>query len=66
MGVATLLIPAFLTTGCGGMNATGSVNPLMFLMPGLGQTGPAPVEEPAQTHPADPVLEPVQIATHTR
>lgn len=66
LGVATLLIPAFLTTGCGGVNATGSVSPLMFLMPGLGQTGPAPVEEPAQSHPTDPAPGPVQIATHIR
>lgn len=54
------------TIGCGGVNATGSVSPLMFLMPGLGQTGPAPVENPAEPCPADLSLNPVQIAVHTR
>jgi hypothetical protein len=66
LGVATLLIPAFLTTGCGGVNATGSVSPLMFLIPGLGHTGPAPLEEPAQLPSTDSFLEPIQIATQTR
>jgi hypothetical protein len=66
LGVATLLIPAFLTTGCGGVNATGSVSPLMFLVPGLGHAGPAPLEEPAQSPPTDSFPEPIQIATHTR
>ena len=66
LGVATLLIPAVLTVGCSGVNATGSVNPLMFLMPGLGQTSPKPVETPPQSPPADPLLEPIQIAAHPR
>jgi hypothetical protein len=66
LGVATLLIPAMFTIGCGGVNATGSVSPLMFLMPGLGQTGPAPVEAPAAPCPADLSQDPIQIAVHTR
>jgi hypothetical protein len=66
LGVATLLIPAILTTGCGGVNATGGVSPLMFLVPGLGHTGPALLEEPAQLPATDSLLEPIQIATHTR
>lgn len=28
--------------GCGGVDAQGSVSPLMFLLPGVGQTKPIP------------------------
>jgi hypothetical protein len=66
LGVATLLIPVLFTTGCGGVNATGSVSPLMFLVPGLGQTGPGPVEEPGLPGQEEPGLEPIEIAVHTR
>jgi hypothetical protein len=35
------LLPVLLLgAGCSGINSTGSVSPLMFLMPGLGQTKP--------------------------
>jgi hypothetical protein len=49
---------ATLSTGCSGVNATGTVSPLMFLVPGLGQTGPAPGCTPVT---ATPSPEPVQI-----
>jgi hypothetical protein len=58
LGKATLLILMVFTVGCGGINTTGSVNPLMFLLPGLGQTGPGPDEQPAMPE----ALEPIQIA----
>ena len=39
--------------GCGGVNAGGSVSPLMFLLPGVGQTKPVgapPGVEPPSTN----------------
>jgi hypothetical protein len=36
-----LLLCLLLVTGCSGVNATGTVSPLMFLVPGLGQVDPA-------------------------
>ncbi len=29
--------------GCGGLSATPAISPLMFLLPGIGQTKPAPL-----------------------
>jgi hypothetical protein len=46
------IIPALallLVTGCSGINASGSVSPATFLLPGLGQAQPEPVQ------PTDPV-----------
>jgi hypothetical protein len=40
LGRAILLLCLLLVTGCSGVNATGTVNPLMFLVPGLGQAAP--------------------------
>ena len=48
---ATLLV---LGTGCGGFAGSSAVSPLMFLLPGLGQTKPALPQAPA----------PVQTATN--
>jgi type IV secretory pathway TrbF-like protein len=59
VGLATLLIPAALSSGCSGVNATGTVSPLMFLVPGLGQTGPT--AEPSPAAPPATSTEPVQI-----
>ncbi len=42
LGRAILLLPLLLAAGCSGVNASGSANPLMFLVPGLGQSAPAP------------------------
>jgi hypothetical protein len=39
-------------TGCSGVNASGSVSPLMFLVPGLGQTKPETPEEVAEPEPS--------------
>jgi hypothetical protein len=33
-----------LATGCSGINASGSVSPATFLLPGLGQNRPEPVQ----------------------
>jgi hypothetical protein len=33
--------------GCSGINTSQSVSPLMFLLPGIGQTRPVPTERPA-------------------
>lgn len=66
LGMATLLVPALLTVGCGGVNATGSVSPLMFLVPGLGQTGPGCVEQPGLPGVEEPCKEPVEIAVLSR
>ena len=41
------IIPVFallLATGCSGINASGSVSPATFLLPGLGQARPEPVQ----------------------
>jgi len=41
-------------TGCGGINASGGVSPMMFLLPGVGQTKPAgeaPIPEVTATNP---------------
>lgn len=43
-GCATL---AMFATGCGGINASKSVSPLDFILPGLIKTGPQPVNPPA-------------------
>ena len=64
LGMATLVTAAIITTGCGGVNATGSVSPLMFIMPGLGQTGPAPVIDPVQPVPSETDSEPIHVAIH--
>jgi hypothetical protein len=55
LGRATILISMVFTVGCGGINTTGSVNPLMFLVPGLGQTGPGPVEQPDRPEASEPI-----------
>jgi len=39
--------------GCGGLSATPAFSPLMLLMPGLGQTKPAPPQN----------VEPTQVAS---
>lgn len=45
---ALLLLTVLWGSGCSGINASGSVSPATFLLPGLGQTEPAaaPVAEP--------------------
>ena len=48
------IIPVFvlvLATGCSGINASGSVSPATFLLPGLGQARPEPVQ-PTSAVPA--------------
>jgi len=39
----------FSATGCSGINATGSVSPATFLLPGLGK------EQPDAVQPTDPI-----------
>jgi len=41
--LATLVAVALLASGCGGIAASPSISPLMFLIPGLGQAQPRPV-----------------------
>jgi len=38
---------AMLAVGCGGINASKSVSPLDFILPGLIKTGPQPTNPPA-------------------
>jgi hypothetical protein len=45
------LLCLLLVTGCSGVNATGTVSPLMFLVPGLGQAAPT---APSNTIPIAP------------
>jgi hypothetical protein len=49
------IIPVFallLGTSCSGINATGSVSPATFFLPGLGQSKPRPASpEVPVTHP---------------
>lgn len=47
VGVAILAVG---TAGCGGLNASRSVSPLDFILPGLIQNGPPPVNPPATTN----------------
>jgi hypothetical protein len=49
LGRAILLLPLLLVAGCSGVNATGTVSPLMFLVPGLGQTAPQTIAPLCQT-----------------
>ena len=51
-GRATLLLPLVLVAGCSGVNTTGTVSPLMFLVPGVGQAAP---ETLAPAVPGDPI-----------
>jgi hypothetical protein len=60
LGRAILLLPLLLVAGCSGVNATGTVNPLMFLVPGLGQTAPQTIP-PAVPGETVPPAAPVQV-----
>ena len=44
MGSCAIL--AIFVAGCGGINASKSVSPLDFILPGLIKTGPLPVAPP--------------------
>jgi len=44
--MASFAMLAVLATGCGGINASKSVSPLDFILPGLIKTGPAPGRPP--------------------
>ena len=48
-----LLLVISLATGCSGVNATGTVNPLMFLVPGLGQNDSEQHPAPAPNTPTN-------------
>ena len=51
--LALVLVPlGFLGTGCSGINATGSMSPASFFMPGLVQEEKSTVEEPVAATPA--------------
>ena len=41
----------FLFTGCSGINASGSVSPATFLMPGLGSIEPSPQKRISEAPP---------------
>jgi hypothetical protein len=49
-----LLLCLLLVTGCSGVNATGTVSPLMFLVPGLGQASPATMPAASPEAPTTP------------
>ena len=42
-GLALIATVALLSAGCSGINATGSVSPVSFFLPGLGAVQPAPI-----------------------
>jgi hypothetical protein len=48
LGLVLSCLAAALFTGCGGINASHSISPASFFLPGLGQTQPeaAPVQAP--------------------
>lgn len=52
------VLPAILLigAGCGGIAATQSISPLMFLLPGIGQN-----KTPAPVAPSKPQAEPVRV-----
>ena len=54
VGGAIFLLCLPLFTGCSGVNATGTVSPLMFLVPGLGQTAPQTAPNDSLDAPALP------------
>jgi hypothetical protein len=54
LGGAIFLLCLLLVTGCSGVNATGTVSPLMFLVPGLGQTAPETIPNDLLDAPAMP------------
>ena len=45
-GLAMLTLLILSGAGCSGINASKGFSPLMFLLPGLGQTSPAPADDP--------------------
>jgi hypothetical protein len=54
--LAILLTPGLLGAGCSGINATGTMSPATFFLPGLGQTQrPAPAS-PVPLPPAADLL----------
>jgi len=57
---AILLLPLLLVAGCSGINASGSANPLMFLVPGLGHTAPPMILPGMPENPAAPGS-PIQV-----
>lgn len=57
---AILLLPLLLVAGCSGVNATGTVSPLMFLVPGMGQAAPQTIA-PALPDATLPSVDPVQV-----
>jgi hypothetical protein len=53
-------------TGCSGINAQQTINPLMFFLPGIGQTKPVEKQPaPAITNPTSDVVETASL-THTQ
>jgi hypothetical protein len=59
------LYPALLllVAGCGGINASKSVSPLDFFLPGLMQADPPPAQQPDRAAPAaEPVMPVKQVA----
>src|SRR5206468_113409 len=51
------IIPVFallLATGCSGINVSGSVSPATFLLPGLGQARPEPVQPTSPVPASEP------------
>jgi hypothetical protein len=60
--LAIFAIPALFLTGCSGINASGSVSPATFFLPGLGKAQP-------KSSPADPMRsrpEAVQLLAQSR
>jgi hypothetical protein len=47
-----LAATAFLVAGCSGINTQQTINPLMFFLPGIGQTKPAEKQQTAPTQTA--------------
>jgi len=55
--LAACLILLVAAAGCSGINASKSVSPLDFILPGLMQADPLPAS-PDRPRPAEPVAEP--------
>jgi hypothetical protein len=65
--VLALVALAVLAAGCGGINASHSISPASFLLPGLLKTEPPPAQTaPAETDPTLPESPTVQQVAQVR
>jgi hypothetical protein len=61
--LALAVTAIFVGTGCSGINTQQTINPLMFFLPGIGQT--KPVEKQPAAAPKSPASDVVETASLT-